>query len=317
MHRSRALTGAAVLGAAFCVLVWNGSRAISALSRLAEITFGASSRGGTEEIRGAVALTIDTLSVAVAPILLAVFVVTLAILIVQRRPRFSLRFFGFSSKRSHPLAQPRGVALKGLAVNLVSSAAALVLTIILLGYYLGDIALLPRLTVAGAAAATARISFGAARWFVVLLVVVGLVDFLLLRKARGMRAQRDESPQTGGLETARQEARRRLHEQVTAHDPERAVESCSVVISHGARVSILLTYDEQAQTVPIVTMVAHRASARHLQRIARALGRPVVDDPSLALALEMVNPGAHIPRDNYEAVAKILAVTYHPSHVGE
>ena len=205
--RSHALTGAFVVAAAFGVLFWYGDEQISALSQLARISFETVSIGSETTLADTAALAVSTLIAVLTPILLTVFVVTIAVLVFQHRPRFS---FGFRARqgrharrvRPRALLSPRWISL------LFFSVALLAATSFLVRWHLESIATLPRLTLDRSALGAARITLDAARWLLLLLAAIGLADFFLLRN-ESVRSKSDSQRLFGPNNTRRWQKRRR------------------------------------------------------------------------------------------------------------
>ena len=90
-----------------------------------------------------------------------------------------------------------------------------------------------------------------------------------------------------------------------------AVPKADVVITNPTEFAVALSYDATTMRAPQVVAKGQRLVAQRIRHIAEENGVPIVERKPLARALfKMVEVGAEIPADLYQAVAEILAFIY-------
>jgi flagellar biosynthetic protein FlhB len=105
--------------------------------------------------------------------------------------------------------------------------------------------------------------------------------------------------------------RRRAHGGL-AHGAIERVPEAAFVVANPTHIAIALAYRPPEIAVPRVVVRAVDHAALVVKRRANELGIPIVEDVALARALlATTEPGAFIPRDLYETVARIVASLLH------
>lgn len=74
--------------------------------------------------------------------------------------------------------------------------------------------------------------------------------------------------------------------------------------------AVALRYAREDSRAPVVVASGRGELARRLVEIAAAHGVPVREDPDLAALLSMVDLGAEIPPELYQAVAEVIRFVY-------
>ena len=74
--------------------------------------------------------------------------------------------------------------------------------------------------------------------------------------------------------------------------------------------AVALRYEPAAMSAPQVAAKGKGETARRIEKVARAHGVPVREDPDLALVLVQLDLGSAIPESLYRAVAEVLAFVY-------
>lgn len=80
----------------------------------------------------------------------------------------------------------------------------------------------------------------------------------------------------------------------------------SVTPSQGHRLAIGLSYDNNRETAPTLSVRGEHLLADEIVRIAKRYGVPVVEDEALATALRDRELDEEIPEELYQAVAVVL-----------
>lgn len=90
-----------------------------------------------------------------------------------------------------------------------------------------------------------------------------------------------------------------------------AVPTADVVITNPAHYAVALRYDINKMAAPTVVAKGRGYMAARIRELASKHGVPIVPNPPLARALyRMVEIGAAVPEELYQAVAEILALVY-------
>ena len=153
-------------------------------------------------------------------------------------------------------------------------------------------------------------------WLLLLLLVVGVVDFtyqkwqhtrdLMMTKQQVKDEYRsmEGDPEVKGrrLRIARQMAMQRLGQ---------AVPTADVVVTNPTHFAVALKYDPDAMAAPRVVAKGADFMAFRIRELAAASGIPIVERPPLARALYAKAPvGRQISAEHFQAVAEILAYVY-------
>jgi flagellar biosynthetic protein FlhB len=104
----------------------------------------------------------------------------------------------------------------------------------------------------------------------------------------------------------RQQQRRMAMQRMMA-----AVPKADVVITNPTELAVALEYKAASMRAPVVVAKGQRLMAERIRRVASEHGVPIVERPPLArLLYRMVDVGAEIPPELYQAVAEVLAFIY-------
>jgi flagellar biosynthetic protein FlhB len=167
-----------------------------------------------------------------------------------------------------------------------------------------------------AASAIAGIAFRIMLESAVFFLVLSFFDFLFQKHlhTESLKMTRQEvileRKDYEGDPLVRSRLRQRMRELLRQNIP-RAVPRADVVITNPTHFAVALEYKREAMEAPTVTAKGHDDIARHIKRIARENGVPLIEDKPLARALYAeVEVGDVIPRRFYDAVAAVLKQVY-------
>ncbi len=222
--------------------------------------------------------------------------------------------------RIDPLRGFQRLFSRYVAVNLAKQFIKLGAVIVLLAMtLLRDPGLLARIEESSPRAAfllAGDVLYGIALRFGILLVIVGLLDFLYERwqleenlkmskqEVKDEMRQAEGSPEIKGAVRRRQRefARRRMMQ---------AVPRATVVVTNPTHYAVALEWDEVRMEAPVVTAKGTDLLARRIREVAREHGVPVLENPPLARTLyEKVELDQAIPPQLYAAVAQVIAFVY-------
>lgn len=255
-----------------------------------------------------------------APIVGLMFVVGVLAHVAQVGWLFTLHPLQPRLDRLNPLAGVRrlvgrrnlvrtGVACLKLA--LIGSAAA---SAIVRDYH--RIAMIPLLDLGPALQVTLDIIRHLAIWVLVILLVLGLIDYAYQRwqLTQDLRMTKQEVKDErraveGDVDT---KARRlRMARSLIYQRIRHAVPTADVIVTNPTHFSVALKYDQDTMAAPRVVAKGADELAFRIREIAAAHKIPIVEKPALARALySSVQVGRSITPEFYEAVAEILAYVY-------
>ena len=156
-----------------------------------------------------------------------------------------------------------------------------------------------------------QVTWTAARDVVVVLLLLGICDFLVARRAwwsqlKMSRQQvlRDHKEAQG--DPQQRSARQQAHQEVLQAAALRAVRDATVVVVNPVRLANALYYDLDRDDAPVLVAQGQGEFAARIVEQAHAWGVPVVQDIPVAQALAELSQGDAIPPGLYEAVAEIV-----------
>jgi len=180
-----------------------------------------------------------------------------------------------------------------------------------------QIAALPSLPLEAAIAVAADLVRDLALWVLVILIILGLIDFRYQKwqhnqdlrmtkhevKDEFRSSEGDTETKARRLKMARQIAMQRLAQDVPKAD---------VIVTNPTHYAVALKYDATSgMRAPKVVAKGADFLAMKIRYIAAAHGVPIVERPPLARALYNEAPvGREISPAHYEAVAEVLAYVY-------
>jgi flagellar biosynthetic protein FlhB len=201
-------------------------------------------------------------------------------------------------------------------VGLVKMSAVLLVAGLYISKCLPRVASLPALSMTEALAAALEMAARLAIRLIIILFILGLIDFLYQRwqHRHDLRMTRQEvteerksmegDPQIKGrrMRMAREIALQRIN-----HD----VPKADVIVTNPTHFSVALRYDQENMRAPKVVAKGADYLALRIRQVARQNDVKVVERPPLARALYFgVDVGREIRPEHYEAVAEVLAFVY-------
>jgi flagellar biosynthetic protein FlhB len=173
---------------------------------------------------------------------------------------------------------------------------------------------LPRLAGATAAGILSALAVLSARLGVrvaLALVVLGILDWLLVRRRHGLSLMmtreevRRENKAAEGDPIHRAE-RQRLRREISTRQSIDDVRTADLIVMNWERLAVALKYDRDADGAPVVIAKGLGLVAARIKEIARAAEIPVYRDAQLARGLSDLVEGQEIPASLYEPVAVLI-----------
>jgi flagellar biosynthetic protein FlhB len=163
-------------------------------------------------------------------------------------------------------------------------------------------------------AATVSIGFEAVLKMSLVLVVLGIADWLYQRRTwtndlkMSKQEVKDEARQSEGDPNVKgkiRKLRNEMHRRIMMREVPRA----TVVVTNPTHYAVALRYRVGEDRAPVVVAKGADNLARRIREIAAEAQVPLVENPPLARALfAQAEPGDEIPADLYTAVAELLAI---------
>jgi len=178
------------------------------------------------------------------------------------------------------------------------------------------IAALPRLGMAAGIAEVGRLCLNLAIWLLVLLLILGAIDWLYQRwqhtqdlKMTKEEVKDERRSMEGDPEV--KSRRLRLARQIALQRVGMAVPQADVVVTNPTHFSVAIRYDEKTMKAPKVVAKGADFLALRIRQVAIASDVPIVERPPLARALYAgVEVGEEVSPEFYQAIAEILAFVY-------
>jgi flagellar biosynthetic protein FlhB len=163
-------------------------------------------------------------------------------------------------------------------------------------------------------ATTVSIGFEAVLKMALVLVVLGIADWLYQRRSwtndlkMSKQEVKDEARQSEGDPNVKGKIRKLRHE-MHRRIMMREVPRATVVVTNPTHYAVALRYRAGEDRAPVVVAKGADNLARRIREIAAEALVPLVENPPLARALfAQTEPGDEIPADLYTAVAELLAI---------
>ena len=149
------------------------------------------------------------------------------------------------------------------------------------------------------------------------LVVIAMIDFMWVRyrKEEGLKMSKQEVREDLKSETGdphvRQARRQRMKDLVLGQPLPERMKEATVVATNPTHYAVALRYWPDRDQAPVVIAKGKDFRAAKIRALARQLSVPIVEDKPLARGLfGLVKEGGTVPRELYEAVARLLAIVY-------
>lgn len=181
---------------------------------------------------------------------------------------------------------------------------------------LGRIVGLPQFEIADIVQIIARMALELAIWLVVILLVLGIIDWVYQRwqhkedlkmtkqQVKDERRSMEGDPQV-------KSRRFRMMQDIILNQIQTAVPQADVVVTNPTHFSVAIRYDPEKMNAPKVTAKGADFLAFRIRHLAIASGVPIVERAPLARAIYSgIEVGQEISPEHYEAVAEVLAYVY-------
>jgi len=175
---------------------------------------------------------------------------------------------------------------------------------------------LPLLGAKAAAMRTGLLLLELLAWLLLLLLVIGILDFLYQKwqhtqdlkmtkhEVKDERKQMDGDPEV-------KSRRLRMAQQVSMQRVQSAVPNADVVVTNPTHFAVALKYDGASMRAPKVVAKGADLLAFRIREVAARHKIAIVERPPLARGLYYaVREGQEVPAEYYEAVAEVLAYVY-------
>ncbi len=149
------------------------------------------------------------------------------------------------------------------------------------------------------------------------MIVIALIDFAWVRyrKEEGLKMSKQEVREDvkadAGDPHIRQARRQRMKDLVFGQPLPERMKDATVVATNPTHYAVALRYWPGRDDAPVVVAKGKDFRAETIRRLARALQVPIVEDKPLARGLfGLVKEGGTVPKELYQAVARLLAIVY-------
>lgn len=213
----------------------------------------------------------------------------------------------------------RILSKRTLVKSLVNSVKLVFITAIAGGVivsFLPNIIGLPALTATQGMAMIARMLLILALWLAVILLLIGIIDWLYQRwqhkedlkmtkqQVKDERRSMEGDPQVKGR-------RLRMMRDILVQQIQANVPVADVVVTNPTHFAVALRYDTETMRAPRVVAKGGDFMAQRIRLVAASAGVPIIERPPLARGLYFgTEVGQEISPVYYEAVAEILAYVY-------
>lgn len=206
--------------------------------------------------------------------------------------------------------------LVNLAKQLLKLGAVLVIVYTTIAGGMGTLLTIGQMPPAQIIGATGDLAYALGWKFGVLLVLVGVLDYIFERQqfedSLKMTKQevRDEYRQSEGNPEVRGAVKRRQRE-FARRRMMAAVPKATVVVTNPTHFAIALEWDEIKMDAPILRAKGADLLAKRIREIAKEHGVPIMENPPLARTLyASVELDQAIPPNLYSAVAQVIAFVF-------
>ncbi len=255
---------------------------------------------------------------------LPVMLITMAVAIVSSTVTggflFSLKAVAPHFSKLDPMAGLKRIfgthAMIELAKAVLKFTLVGTVLVLVLRSHMAELALLGRMGLEPALAATGRLVMDSALWVTLALLLIAAIDVPLQRYQfmRGMRMSKQEikeemkeaevSPEVRGKIRARQR-------EISMAKMMRRVKDADVIITNPDHFAVALSYDPTADAPPILVAKGIDHVAQRIRAEGSQQGVMVFEAPPLARALYYTTELEHpVPEELYFAVAQVIAYVY-------
>ena len=254
------------------------------------------------------------------PIMLLMFAIAYFAQALQVGLMFSMKPLEPKIDRLSPLAGFKRIfskrSLVKTAVSLVKLTVVIIIVVLVIRRQMPKVLALPMLEIVQLAPVVARMLGELVAWLLVLLLVIGIIDFFYQRwqhtqdlKMTKQEVKDERRSMEGDPETKSRRAR--MAREVVMQQIQHAVPNADVIVTNPTHFSIAIKYDAEGMSAPRVTAKGADILAMRIRHVGLMNSVPIVERPPLARALYWnVEVGAEISAEHFEAVAEVLAYVY-------
>jgi flagellar biosynthesis protein FlhB len=257
-------------------------------------------------------------------ILVPMFIIMFVVAYIGQVVQVGLLLTGYplqpKLERLNPIAGAKKLLNLRNLVKTVINVLKLILIVtiasLVTGRHLPSMAQLPALALFPAMYSIAIIALELTAWLLLILLVIGLIDFLYQRwqHTRDLRmTKHDVKDERRSMEGDPEiQARRlRMARDIALQRIQQAVPQADVVVTNPTHFSIALKYDPATMRAPRIVAKGADYMAFRIRHLAIASGITIVERPPLARGLYWgVDVGHEVSPEFYEAVAEVLAYVY-------
>ncbi len=321
--RSADLSAAALLLSAILLLSWFGDRIIGSFRDAMQTLLGADSLSdfNTPSVRETMMMLAIRFATALAPFLLGLMVVAVAINLAQVGLFFSTARIQPKLEMLNPLRGLKkifggGQGVVTLLMNMLKLVMIGVVAYSAVHDRIGLIAGSQTLDHMQAFGLGCQVMHDIAMRIAVLLLILAIVDYVYQRykieKSLKMTKQevKEEAKRMDG-DPQIKARRRQIAQQRAMQRAKQAVPTADVIVTNPTHYAVALKYESGDMRAPKVVAKGADFLALKIREIAAEHGVPILERPPLARALyRTVEVGQEIPEEYYAAVAEILAYVY-------
>ena len=202
------------------------------------------------------------------------------------------------------------------AVNSLKLTVVVVVTVIIAIRRMGDVAALAQVHAAAGAYATGLLALELAAWLLLLLMAIGVIDFLYQKwqHTQDLKMTKQEvKDERRSMEGDPHVKSRRFEmmRDIIGQRINSAVPQADVVITNPTHFAVAIKYDPESMVAPVVVAKGADYMAWRIRQLATMNDVTIVERPPLARAIfHGVAVGEQVEPQHYEAVAEILAYVY-------
>jgi flagellar biosynthetic protein FlhB len=261
-----------------------------------------------------------TMAWALAPILTALFVISLLVSYLQVGPIFSFEPVKPDLKKLNPAEGFKQKFLKArpyieLLKTVLKMTVAGVVIVAVIWNHRADIIRLSSQNVSNAGTFASTVMFQIGLKVGVAFLILGIADrflqkFLHLKEMKMTKQEvKEEYKETEGNPLYKS-ARRRVYFEILQQSMMAAVKKADVVVINPTHVAVALKYDRAEMDAPVVVAKGAELMAAQIRKIAAEANVPTIRDVPLARALYDIEIDASIPEELFETVAEVLRWVY-------
>ena len=254
------------------------------------------------------------------PFMLLMFVIAYLAQVTQIGLLFTTQPLQPKLDRLNPIAGLKRIfsrrSLVKTLVNVIKLTAVIIIVVLVFRGHFPRAATLPMLPIRQALPVIASMLMELTIWLLLLLLVIGIIDFLYQRwqhtqdlKMSKHEVKDERRAMEGDTET---KARRlRMGQEIAMQRLPHDVPEADVIVTNPTHFSVAIKYDSDTMAAPRLVAKGADFLAMRIRHLALMHSVPMVERPPLARALYWnIEVGQEISPEHYAAVAEVLAFVY-------